>query len=304
MEKKYGILFCFLLVVLTACSKKVNEEVSEYKIYYVNKDATKLVSESFEPENKESKNDMVNEFISAIKSEPADANLERVLPADVDILGYSFGEAGQLILDFSATYTTSLTGTREILARAAIVKTFAQIKGIEYVEFNIMGYPLSLGDKAVTMMKASDFVETTGFTQNAYVTLYFSNKKGDALIESRREVDYDGIISVEQLIVNQLIVGPVEKEYGMIPTLNPETKLNSVTTKDGICYVDFNEKFLENLNGVSEQVTIYSVVNSLVELTNVNKVQFLINNKKVKLYKTVELDELFDRNLDIIEGDK
>lgn len=304
MEKKYGILFCFLLVVLTACSKKVNEEVSEYKIYYVNKDATKLVSESFEPENKESKNDMVNEFISAIKSEPADANLERVLPADVDILGYSFGEAGQLILDFSATYTTSLTGTREILARAAIVKTFAQIKGIEYVEFNIMGYPLSLGDKAVTMMKASDFVETTGFTQNAYVTLYFSNKKGDALIESRREVDYDGIISVEQLIVNQLIVGPVEKEYGMIPTLNPETKLNSVTTKDGICYVDFNEKYLENLNGVSEQVTIYSVVNSLVELTNVNKVQFLINNKKVKLYKTVELDELFDRNLDIIEGDK
>lgn len=290
--------------MLTACSKKVNEEVSEYKIYYVNKDATKLVSESFEPENKESKNDMVNEFISAIKSEPADANLERVLPADVDILGYSFGEAGQLILDFSATYTTSLTGTREILARAAIVKTFAQIKGIEYVEFNIMGYPLSLGDKAVTMMKASDFVETTGFTQNAYVTLYFSNKKGDALIESRREVDYDGIISVEQLIVNQLIVGPVEKEYGMIPTLNPETKLNSVTTKDGICYVDFNEKFLENLNGVSEQVTIYSVVNSLVELTNVNKVQFLINNKKVKLYKTVELDELFDRNLDIIEGDK
>ncbi len=304
MEKKYGILFCFLLVVLTACSKKVNEEVSEYKIYYVNKDATKLVSESFEPENKESKNDMVNEFISAIKSEPADANLERVLPADVAILGYSFREAGQLILDFSATYTTSLTGTREILARAAIVKTFAQIKGIEYVEFNIMGYPLSLGDKAVTMMKASDFVETTGFTQNAYVTLYFSNKKGDALIESRREVDYDGIISVEQLIVNQLIVGPVEKEYGMIPTLNPETKLNSVTTKDGICYVDFNEKFLENLNGVSEQVTIYSVVNSLVELTNVNKVQFLINNKKVKLYKTVELDELFDRNLDIIEGDK
>lgn len=304
MEKKYGILFCFLLVVLTACSKKVNEEVSEYKIYYVNKDATKLVSESFEPKNKENKNDMVKEFISAIKSEPGDANLERVLPTDVDILGYRFGEADQLILDFSATYTTSLTGIREILARAAIVKTFAQIKGIEYVEFTVMGYPLTLGDKTVTMMKASDFVETTGFTQNAYVTLYFSNKKGDALLESRREVDYDGIISVEQLIVNQLIVGPVEREYGMIPTLNPETKLNSVTTKDGICYVDFNEKFLENLSGVSEQVTIYSVVNSLMELTNVNKVQFLINNKKVKLYKTVELDELFDRNLDIIEGDK
>lgn len=304
MKKKYGILFCFLLVVLTACSKKVNEEISEYKIYYVNKAATKLVSENFEPENKENKNDMVKEFISAIKSEPKDTNLERALPADVDILGYSFGEADQLILDFSATYTSSLTGTREILARAAIVKTFVQIKGIEYVEFTVMGYPLSLGDKTVTMMKASDFVETTGFTQNAYVTLYFSNKKGDALIESRREVDYDGIISVEQLIVNQLIVGPVEREYGMIPTLNPETKLNSVTTKDGICYVDFNEKFLENLNGVSEQVTIYSVVNSLMELTNVNKVQFLINNKIVKLYKTVELDELFDRNLDIIEGDK
>lgn len=304
MKKKYGILFCFLLIVLTACSKKAKEDISEYKIYYVNKAANKVVSESFEPETKGNKDDMVKEFISALTLEPKNDNYEKALPADVEILGYSYGEADQLILNFSATYPTSLTGIREILARAAIVKTLCQIEGIEFVEFNVMGKSLTLGEMTISMMKASDFVETTGVTQNAYVTLYFSNKEGNALIESRREVDYDSVISVEQLIINQLIAGPVEREYGMIPTLNPETKLNSVTTKDGICYVDFNEKFLENLNGVSEKVTIYSVVNSLVELTNVNKVQILINNKIVKLYKTEELDELFDRNLDIIEGEK
>lgn len=304
MKKKYGILFCFLLLALTACSKKAKEDISEYKIYYVNNDATKIVSESFEPVNKQNKKEMVNEFITELTVDPTNTDYQRALPAEIEILGYTFGEADQLILNFSASYYTSLTGVREILARAGVVKTFCQIEGIEYVEFNVMERPLTLGDMTVNMMKASDFVETTGFTQNAYVTLYFSNKAGNALIESRREVDYDGIISVEQLIINQLIAGPVEREYGMISTLNPETKLNSVITKDGICYVDFNEKFLENLNGISEKVTIYSVVNSLVELTNVNKVQFLINNKKVKLYKTEELDELFDRNLDIIEGEK
>ena len=257
------------------------EDISEYKIYYVNNDATKVVSESFEPVNKQDKKEMVNEFISELTVDPTNPDYQRALPAEIEILGYTFGEADQLILNFSASYYTSLTGVREILTRAAVVKTFCQIEGIEYVEFNVMGRLLASGEMTVNMMKASDFVETTGFTQNAYVTLYFSNKDGNALIESRREVDYDGIISVEQLIINQLIAGPVEREYGMISTLNPETKLNSVATKDGICYVDFNEKFLENLNGISEKVTIYSVVNSLVELTNVNKVQFLINNKKV-----------------------
>lgn len=309
MKKLMVYMGCIFFLLLTACSAKEESVENTYKLYYINKEETKLVTEGYTPAG-DSKEELVEDFIHALKQENENTEYQTALPSDVEVLGYSFGEAGQLILNFSPSYYTVLTGIREILARAAYVKTFCQIDEIENVEFNVNGQPLNLtGDMPVsTMMKKTDFIENTGqmsgFSQNAYVTIYFSNIAGTGLLQANREVDYDGIMSVEQLIIEQLIAGPVEGEYGMIATLPEGTMLNSITTQDGICYVDFNEEFLKKLSDVSEQVTIYSVVNSLVEQSNINKVQFLINGEKQKVYQTLTFDGLFERNLDIIVGEQ
>ena len=85
------------------------------------------------------------------------------------------------------------------------------------------------------------------------------------------------------------------------PTLNPETKVLSVTINDGICYVNLNETFLTQLNNASAEVVIYSVVNSLIELPSVNKVQISVNGKTDVLYReTVNLSTVFERNLDLV----
>ena len=39
--------------------------------------------------------------------------------------------------------------------------------------------------------------------------------------------------------MEQLIAGPGSSEF--YPTVNPETRINNVTVKDGICYVNLNE---------------------------------------------------------------
>jgi len=119
------------------------------------------------------------------------------------------------------------------------------------------------------------------------------------------KIPYLGNISIEKLIIERLIAGPIEEEEDMIHTLPSGTELIKVTTKDGICYVDFTDKFLDKVNGVEDEVILYSVVNSLVELSTINKVKFTINGQEKKNYRDIDnFDELFERNLEIVEGSK
>ena len=48
-------------------------------------------------------------------------------------------------------------------------------------------------------------------------------------------------------------------------------------TKDGICYVNMDETFLNQNMEITEQVVLYSIVNSLTALSGVDKVQISIN---------------------------
>ena len=153
-------------------------------------------------------------------------------------------------------------------------------------------------------MTAENFIDNTGgetkYKQNAKISLFFANEAGKKLVESNIIVSYNGTIPMVQLIVEQLIAGPLsDTKY---PTIPSGTKLVKATVKEGICYVDFNEKFLDKIDGITDEVAIYSVVNSLVEMPTINKVQFKINGELRKIYgESTKFDGMFERNLDVVE---
>ena len=73
-------------------------------------------------------------------------------------------------------------------------------------------------------------------------------------------------------------------------------------TKDGICYVNFDNSFLTESTDVSPELEIYSIVNSLCELSYINKVQISINGEtNVKFKDSISLEYTFTRNLDIVK---
>ena len=60
--------------------------------------------------------------------------------------------------------------------------------------------------------------------------------------------------------------------------------------------------FLTQIYNVTSDVTIYSITNSLVELSNVNKVQISINgNINVTYRENTSLSTVFERNLELVE---
>ena len=121
-------------------------------------------------------------------------------------------------------------------------------------------------------------------------------------------VSFDGTISLEQLIIQQLIKGPESingADKSLLTTIPAETQINQITVREQICYVDLSKDFLSAVKGVEREVTLYSIVNSLVELSDINKVQFSIDGETVKYFGDSEIifDIPLERNLDIIKGE-
>ncbi|MDD2585639.1 MAG: GerMN domain-containing protein [Syntrophomonadaceae bacterium] len=113
------------------------------------------------------------------------------------------------------------------------------------------------------------------------VVLYFGDDEAMYLIPEKRTIK---INSTDKLpagaIINELIEGPHDKS--LRPTIPKEAKLISAKVEDKIAYVDFTEEIRTKHWGGSagETMTIASIVNTLTELDDIDKVQILIGGEK------------------------
>ncbi len=303
MKQKCWIWIVFSLFLFAGCSKSPQPTVWEgdIPVYYLDKAETKVVSEGYTPISSEGE-PLVRELLTHMQK-PLGEEHAAAIPETVKLPEISMGTNGLVTLQFDETYNT-VSGVREVLMRAAVVKTVCQVPDIDAVEFYVAGQPLmGAQNTPVGIMKAEDFIDNTGpdtnYYQYLYTTVYYANKAGDALIASNLKIPYSGSETEEQIVLRQLIAGPVED--GMYPVISEKTKVLSVSTKEGVCYVDLSEEFLDKPKEVSEEVAIYSIVNSLAELPDIYRVQFYVDGAQKKLYQTMDLTLQYERNLNVIE---
>ena len=295
------LLFILIIGVLTGCSNNRNskEDTSTINVYYIDTKSLGLASEKYELIGTEL-SEQVDELLYMIKKSPENLTYKSVLP---DKLTYvcELNKDNVLTINFDTTYN-ELSGISEVLSRAAIVKTLGQLDVIETIQFRVNGSPLiDSNGEIVDSMSVEDFVDNTNTNTNYKVKLYFANQEGDALIGYGTSINYTGTSSLEELAINKLIEGP--KNIAMLSAIPEGTKLLHISKSDGICTVDFNEAFLEKVPDVKPEVTINSIVNTLVELPDINKVQFTIKSKTVETYgDDIDFDGLFERNLNLIKS--
>ena len=302
MRKWLWILLLAIPLLMAGCRKQQQVDESGYQIWYINQDETCL---KYEIKELQSKNEegLLREMMEVMRETPTDDELKPVIPEDVELLDFDF-EHNQLYLDFSPEYK-KMPKVYEVLCRAAIVRTLGQIDGVEYVDFQVNGEPLTdLAGKEIGLMNEDQFIENAGEEINAYktadLTLYFANKSGDKLVGQRVAMEYNSNISLEKLIVEQLIAGPPFE--GAYPTIPSETKLLNISIKDKICYVNLDEGFLGTGYNVIESIPVYSIVNSLIENTDAQKVQISINGESNRMFReSINFDTIFEKNEGLIE---
>ena len=293
--RRIAMMFASVLVlafVLDGCSSK-NKEY-DYYISYVDSEQTRTVPFGYEPENA-SVDGLIQELLDQLGTDTDTVDYVKAIPEGVSIQSWEV-EQDSLHLDFGSSYD-KMDSITEILCRLAVVKTMMQVEGIESVSFSVKGKPLqdSRGE-VVGPMTADSFVENPGEQinsyQNATIELFFANESGDGLIKETQEVYYNSNISMEKLVMEHLINGPKSKNAkGTIPA---ETKLINVAVVDGSCYVNLDENFKNHNYEIQEPIVIYSIVNSLVALEHIDRVQISVNGDTSGKYRDdLELAQMY-----------
>ena len=110
------------------------------------------------------------------------------------------------------------------------------------------------------------------------MTLYFTNESGDGLTAEQRNIYYSTNVPLERVVVEQLVKGPAQAgHYAVLP---PELKILSVTVSEGICYVNFDETFVNPPLDIEPEITIYAIANSLAETCHVEQGAVFRQRKK------------------------
>lgn len=302
---KRWICFIFsVLFALTGCSfpgRDRDVPDSDYYFYHIDKTKTELVQVAYEP-NRETTENMIQDFMQLLNSKVHGKDDISLLPEDVEIVTHSVHD-GVLNLDFNRAYL-QMDASREVLARAGVVKTFAQLPDIQYVKFQVDSKPfLDSNQKPIGIMNEESFLESSGETlgsyQEANVVLYFVGENGRKLVREDRKVYFDKNVTLETVVVEQLLKGPKESAN---PTLPSTAKVVSVTTMDQICYVNFNKNFMEEALPLKEEIPIYSIVNSLIDTCRVDKVQLSVEGVTDITYgETMYLDQFYEKNEELID---
>ena len=301
-KKALFLLIGILCLLLIGCGRSDEEEESGYQIWYMNKEETRLDCEYRELQAKNTEG-LLKETLELLREDPEDEGYKPVLPENVRIEGYEV-EHNQLYLNFSVEYM-DMPRVYEVLCRAAIVRTLCQLSEIDYIGFRVADQPLmDLRGKAVGLMNEEQFIENAGEEINAWrtadLTLYYTNEAGDRLVTQRVPMEYNSNISLEKLIVERLIDGPPYE--GVYPTIPENTKLVSVAVRDGICYVNLDEGFLDTGYNVTESIPVYSIVNSLIQNTDAHKVQISINGETNRIFReSISFDTIFEKNEELVE---
>lgn len=119
------------------------------------------------------------------------------------------------------------------------------------------------------------------------------------MIRSRLE-GLSARLAAEKITEEQLIAGPQAEGYRAV--LPADVTVLSISVTDGTCYVNFDGK-LQNIEAdITEDVALYAIVDSLTELTSIQRVQIAVNGEtQTALRESRRLDQSYVRNLDLVE---
>lgn len=305
MRKILPALLAVIALAVTACASGGEPEEGEPFIYCINEEKTGIVKVEYELPGGEPL-EAAEQMLKDLQEPLGDIGHSSAIPEEVDVRGCEL--SGSILeIDFSQEYL-EVGRLREKLLRASVVQSLVQIDGINGVAFTIGGKPLTDGDGMIVgLMNEDDFVGNTSSSPSSYQTddlrLYFANESGDGLVSQTVNVRYSSNVPKDKLIVEKLMQGPDGE--GAYPTINPDATLLSVTTKDGICYVNFDSTFLTGAYDILPELTIYSIVNSLIEGTEAVQVQITINGESNAEYmEAVDLSRPLAENMDLVAADE
>lgn len=294
-----ALMMSMVITLLTACGGDAGTQ----QIYYMDVAGNSLKISAYKLKAKDTEG-QISELLTALKQAPDTGSAVSVMPRDLEVISHRL-DGGHLVLDFNTAYER-ITGPNEVLMRSAIVKTLLQISNISSVTFTVQGKALTNADGSeIGAMNADTFMDFGGDAEDAMVrrtfTLYYASKDGQSLVREKREIYYNRNISPEKLVMEYLMTSPHTDDA--ISPIPDSTKLLNINVNRGVCYLNLDENFLNATDKISQQVVIYSIVNSLCELNEISSVQIAINGEMNSIFRGDKLSNSYTPNFNMVTSD-
>lgn len=273
-----------------------------FNLYYVNATRHELVPTAYSLDESADLEVRMATILRLLQKPSEDDTYTTPFPKNVGIINYSM-DGNTLLFNFDSSYL-ALSSTTEVFLRASIVKTFTQLNEISAVEIRVENQPLTLPSGVVLgPQKGSDYVDILGNGLNDYtllpITLYYADPSGNYLVPVSKDLLCPANITREQIIMEELLKDPNRENFKN--AFSTETKCLSVTTKDGICHINLSREFNKEIPVNIPELSVYSIVNSLTELTGISAVQISIDgSSNVTFADKISLVKPFYRSLDYL----
>lgn len=301
MIKRFFAAILALAVMLSfvACSAdkdQQNEGKEKLTVYYVNKSGYENGGNYIEPVeyNIDERDDLVHKALDYLGTAPGEGEFATSLVKGTRIYSYSL-EDGAMEIDLSPAYLL-LNELEKSLVKCCLTLTLCGIDEVDTVSIYVDGKLVEENlDARIMIIKDTD---TNEFEKR--ITLYFPENNYYYLQTEYRVLTVGQDKLLAEYVVDELIKST--QTEGITGSMPEGTRLLSVEQKNGICTVDLSREFVDNrpMTASGQRMTVYSIVNSLVNLENIEKVNFLVEGARSAGYEYINIGDSFTEFEDII----
>ena len=259
------LILLLILILFAGCTSKIPEGSTLAKVYYTDKTEENLVETEVLLDS-ESITVAANKLFTELYTPPS-KNLSSALPRSVKLIDLSMAN-DECRLTLSPSYL-SLSASRTTALCAALTKTLCSLPEIEKVSIFCEDRAFHFtSDEFVTELPKT-------FYESHTISLYYPQNNYTSVKKEVATISLADKGNLAETVVS-LLQNPT------LPSLKspfPDgCEVYSVKVDNGVCILDVSEEFVSNAIHKKKQETflLFSIVNTLTELPDIEKVRFLV----------------------------
>lgn len=305
MRNRILSMLCALLL-LTGCAPGRGGESGSYQVYFAaplpedqTVEAVQGPAVLWETRRLPQDADVLGGLVECLLSGPVSDGLRSPFPDGVYQRSVPMLTDGVCTVDLSERYG-GLSGVDLTIADYCIALTLLQVEGVEAVSILVEGEPISYRDHQ--LLRESDIVLSSAEDEPVYLSagLCFLREEGGLAVE-HRDLLIPGGSAPEEVLLQALLAGP-ETEGLSLPIPDGTRLIDLWVNEDGTCYVNFDAAFLSGSAAApgQDRLLLYSIVNTLCQLPNVDAVFLLVEGESVEEFGGMAVNVPLEPNPDLV----
>lgn len=289
--RRLTLLLTVLALLLAACAVPQEEVGTDgYELYYAawpeeeGGDAICARRIQLAPDVSAETDALAGELLAQLLAAPASDGLRSPFPAGTKLQKISVA-GGRATVDLSEQYA-QLSGIDLSVADCCVTLTLTQLTGINAVRVTVNGRELPY--RTTQLWTAADALLSSreDALRPINVSLYFLDT-GSGLLRAQAQTLalYEGQSRVSA-VLDALLRGP-EGDDGLRALLPEHFSVLSSRIDDGICYVNLSAETPLPEDEALRSLAVESLARSILSLSGVDEVQFLIDGEAVPQWTAV-----------------